>query len=326
MKQLVDIRSLLDKAKPNSPYWALVDAFDAAANGMENPEALARMEQVGEKDLLPWKALIHAMRALYGENPTACAAALSAMDSDSPPARLKPLFLAWIAVSESSSAKDLLTALSQEPAGLAVLYGALFAGRHPLVLLAEQAQEALFHGMLDQYEALVHRILRELQDQRGKNGPAASIRYALYCVEQAERHGCQDSFLYPLLLRSLGRSDGFCAIGLSLAEHDGAAAAIALRGALESEDGVFLDGDMRPAMEALAADLEGSTKIIRIGVEPGDGDQDTIPIGSEPRDGTKNDGRYSAAYVEKGRRKKIRPPQAHQLELFAQAQGYIHGL
>ena len=47
MSPIVDPYILLEQPKPLPEHWALVDAFDAVTNGMDNPEAL---EQIGVLD------------------------------------------------------------------------------------------------------------------------------------------------------------------------------------------------------------------------------------------------------------------------------------
>jgi hypothetical protein len=85
MKHIIDPRPLLEGASPSSPLWALADAFDAAANGMENPEADARLSAVTAEEFLPWKAAISALKALYADDRLACLDAAAAMAVDSPP-------------------------------------------------------------------------------------------------------------------------------------------------------------------------------------------------------------------------------------------------
>jgi hypothetical protein len=80
-----DLYVIVQPYSPDSPVWSLVDAFDAVTNGMTNPESFARMEELTESRLQPWKHLIHGIRSLYTDDIPGCQAALETMDDDSAP-------------------------------------------------------------------------------------------------------------------------------------------------------------------------------------------------------------------------------------------------
>ena len=258
MKRIIDPRPLLEGAPTSSPIWALADAFDAAANGMENPEADARLASVTAEEFRPWKAAISALKALYADDRQACLAAAAAMDEDSPPAVLSPLFRAWAL----SPAQDRPSAAKKKLADAAVavaeLYGRVMVDSHPLGILADQAEEALRQGMLDHFERSASRILRELHAKAPVDGPLLALRYAARCLSLLDEEGKEESDFFSVIVRSLGRADGFLSLALALIGKDDCAAAVALRGALEASDGIFLRGPLRELVAQAADLLDGS--------------------------------------------------------------------
>jgi len=261
MKHIVDPRTLLSSAPPDSPYWALIDSFDAATNGLENPEAFARLSAAADPELAPWQALVTAIRAVYAQNEELCAAQLDRMDEAAAPSLLKPLFRAWLQT--CGPERSALPALADAPAAVALLFQRLTAGTHPLVILAEQAEEALRQGMTDHYEGISYRIMRDLQSRQHGDGPALAVRYAVRSLRSLEESGCAGNDYFSVVLRALGRVDGFFSLGLALLEHDQPAAAAAFRGALEASDGHFVEAGLRPVLIDLIALLEA------VGTSPG---------------------------------------------------------
>jgi len=256
MEHIIDPRTLLVSAPPHAPFWALIDAFDAATNGLENPEASARLDQIEDPVVQPWKTLIAAIRAMYAQDETRCAGLLDLLEETSAPACLKPLFRAWLHTRGSAPAHAALRDLADSPAAVALLFQRLIAGTHPLVLLAEQAEEALRQGMTDHFEGLSFRIMRELQALRRCDGPVLAIRYALRSLRFLEESGYPGNDYFSVVVRALGQGDGFFALGVALLEVDGKAAATAFRGALDADDGHFADAAFRPVLTDLLALLD----------------------------------------------------------------------
>jgi len=141
---IVDPRAFLRSEPPASPIWALVDSFDAAANGMTNPEASARLSQVEEEAFRPWQALVSALRAFYSDDAASLLDALDRISDAAPPAVLKPLFRAW-ALSPDAAAEEIL---SEASAAVVALHGRVLSQIRPIEGLAEQAEEALSQGMI----------------------------------------------------------------------------------------------------------------------------------------------------------------------------------
>ena len=200
------------------PAWSLVDAFDAVTNGMENPESFARLDMITGEELQPWKHLVYAIQALYADDAPRCEAALAAMADDSPPAVLKPLFRAWMHRPDNSpgSRETLFAELAEACDPVVTLYRRLLIEPHPLSLLAEQAEEALRHGLAEQFATMAGKILRTLRELNNRDGPLLALRYAQYCLDLLDKGGYEDTDFFTAILKALGEADGFCVLGFAL--------------------------------------------------------------------------------------------------------------
>jgi hypothetical protein len=239
-----DLYAILRRYPSDSPAWSLADAFDAVTNGMENPESFARMEEVTDSRLQPWKHLIHGILSLYSGDIPGCEAALETLDEDSAPGALKPLFRAWIARQGTGHRETIFEELSGACNAVINLYRRLLVEPHPLSLLAEQAEEALNHGLVEQFAFLAGKVMRSLRDQKLGDGPLLALRYVRYCLDLLDKAGLGDSDFFSVTLKSLGEADGFCVLGFALIGKDDEAAAAALEKALVSGGGRFLDAAM----------------------------------------------------------------------------------
>ncbi len=250
---IVDPRAFLSAAPPASPLWALVDSFDAAANGMTNPDALSRLSEIDEEAFRPWKALVSALRALYADDPGGVCEALDRLPDASPPAVLKPLFKAWASAPEGSAAE----LLADAPAAVATLYRRVIADSHPAESAAEQAEEALRQGMAAHFEALACRVLRELHETSRADGPLLALRYAARCLALLDEADTESETFFPAMMRTIGRADGLAALGLALMGKDDRAAVAAFRGALGSPtQRGFLDAEARQVLAEAVSILE----------------------------------------------------------------------
>jgi len=193
------------------------------------------------------------VRALYSGDPPSCERALGSIGEGTPPAALVPFFRAWLVACRPGETKQLFRessgGIDAADRAVAKLYGRVLTDAHPLTILSEQAEEALRHGMLEHFESLCYRILRDLQEQRLCDGPLLAIRFAVSSLKALDEAGYGDTDFFSVILRALGRSDGFCALALSLMDRDQVAAAAALQGSLEAADGVFVRGSMRRLLE-----------------------------------------------------------------------------
>jgi hypothetical protein len=256
----VDIYTLLKAYPADSPAWSLVDAFDAVTNGIENPEALVRMESLTEPSLRPWKFLVGAIKALYDYDLPRCTAAYQAIDDDSAPGVLKPFFRAWIARQKTRDRALVFREISEFRDPVVGLYRRILMEPHPLTLAAEQAEEALHHGLYEQFETLALRVLAGLRAQVQNDGPLLALRYALYCLDMLDKNGYEGTDFFSALIRTLGEADGFCVLGFALIGKDNGTAAGALQKALDAGDGNFLDAPMRSLIGELILLLDPRQK------------------------------------------------------------------
>ncbi|MDR0387717.1 MAG: hypothetical protein LBH57_06735 [Treponema sp.] len=239
-----DLYAMMRQYPPDSPAWSVVDAFDAVTNGIDNPESFARMEELRESRLQPWKYLIYGIRSLYSGDIPGCRAALETIDENSAPAVLKPLFRAWIARQGAGRRETFFDELSGACKAVIGLYRRLLVAPHPLSLLAEQAEEALNHGLVEQFAFLAGKIMKSLQEQKHGDGPLLALRYVRYCLNLLDKAGWEDADFFSVTVKTLGEADGFCVLGLALIGKDNEAAAAALEKALASGGGRFLDAAM----------------------------------------------------------------------------------
>jgi hypothetical protein len=260
MYQYADLYTLLESCPRNSPCWSLADAFDAAANGMENPESFAKMETLEDPRFRSWQALIRAVKALYAGDLPLCRAAAEAMEDDQAPGALKPLFRAWIHRHDTKNRDGIFEELSRSCDAVAELYRRLIVEPHPLSLMAEQAEEALRHDLPEQFSAMAIRIMRKLREERRCDGPLLALRYALYCLELLNRAGYGDSGFFSAIIGTLGEADGFCALGFALIGKDNRAAAATLEKALQAGDGLFAAGAMRDLIARVISLLRTSPR------------------------------------------------------------------
>ncbi|MDR1948576.1 MAG: hypothetical protein LBQ38_04225 [Spirochaetaceae bacterium] len=258
MHQNADLYALLETCPGNSPYWSLADAFDAATNGMENPEGFARMETIQDPRFRSWQALIRAIKALYAGDLAACRSAADAIPENEAPGALKPLFRAWIHRHDPKNREGIFEELSRSCDAVAELYRRLLVEPHPLSLMAEQAEEALRHDLPEQFKTLAVRIMKKLREERRCDGPLLALRYARYCIDLLNRAGYGGSDFFSAIIGVLGEADGFCALGFALIGRDNEAAARVLRKALKAGDGLFLEGETRALAAGIAAQLESS--------------------------------------------------------------------
>jgi hypothetical protein len=263
MNENNDLYALARPYPPASPVWSLVDAFDAVTNGMDNPESFASMEKAAEPQFRPWKYLIYGIRALYSGDTPGCEAALEAIEDGSAPGALKPLFRAWVARQGTGRRKTIFDELSGTCNAVITLYRRLIVEPHPLSLLAEQAEEALNHGLTEQFALLAGKIMKSLEDQKHVDGPLLALRYVRYCLDRLDKAGWEESDFFSVTVKTLGEADGFCVLGFALIGRDDEAAAAALEKALASGSGRFLDAAMASLVrEFLPALKEGSVNRI----------------------------------------------------------------
>jgi hypothetical protein len=257
MDRTADLYTLAESFPQNSPCWSLVDAFDAVTNGIENPEALARMRQIDDPALRSWTALVRGIRALYAGDLPACRTAAEELEDGSAPGTLKPLFRAWLSRQGCGGRDEVFAELSGARDAVPGLYRRLLIEPHPLSLLAEQAEEALRQGLAAQFEGLALRVIKTLREQRRCDGPLLAMRYALRCLDLLDEAGGGEGFI-PGLTKTLGEADSFCLLAFALMGRDNRAAVAALRKGLGAGDGVFVTAPMADLLREALPLLEAS--------------------------------------------------------------------
>ncbi|MDR1901844.1 MAG: hypothetical protein LBQ88_06140 [Treponema sp.] len=258
MIESADLYALMENLPKDSPAWFLIDAFDAVTNGLENPEAFSRMEQIDMPIFKSWKNLIYAIKALYAGDMQACRSFAEAIGEDSAPAVLKPFFRAWICRQEGTDQETIFRELTNSCKQIADLYNRIIIKPHPLYLLAEQAEEALRHELGEQFEYLALKVLGGLRDI--KNGSVLSLRYAVYCLTRLDNTPSYGEEFFSALLKFLGRGDAYCALGFTLIGKNNRSALAAFRIALREQDGYFLDEDMHVLIEKICDFMEQEEK------------------------------------------------------------------
>lgn len=235
---------------------------------MTNPDARERLEACGQPRIVPWKTLERAVRALYEDDETACAAAATALSG--PPEVLRPLFRAWLEGGREA------TLPARTGAASARLHDALFSAPHPTALLADQAEEALRQGMEEHFEALALRVIRGLHDAGRAEGGALALRYTLRCLKLLDDSGLSRGNFLAAATRVLGQADGLVAQALATLESDEAGAGAALAAAIgvppgasgtydlvapghEPDEGRFLSGELRGVALAAIELLSGGS-------------------------------------------------------------------
>jgi hypothetical protein len=234
---------------------------------MDTSESFASMEGLTERRLQPWKHLIYGIHSLYAGDIPGCKAALEAVKEGSPPGVLKPLFRAWIARQETGRRKP--AAFNELTGAVGGLYQMLLVEPHPLSPLAEQAEEALNHGLTEQFAVLAGKVMRALMDQKQGDGPLLALRYVRYCLDLLDTAGGNDADFAAVTLKNLGEADGFCALGFARIGKDDAAAATALEKAVSAGGGRFLDAAMSSLVSSfLPALRERGRRFRRIPAAP----------------------------------------------------------
>jgi hypothetical protein len=209
---------------------------------MTNPEAEERLEKIGDEAFLAWKALVHAINAFYADDRPALEKAIQDIAPKSPPSVLIPLFDAWSGKTEPDGGSPLGNA------GRVVieLYKRVIFAVHPVKLLADQADEALRQGMIDHFELMASRVLRELHELKTPEAATLAIRYAQRCLSLLDETGEESIDFFSVIVRSLGRKDGLIALAFALVGRDDQAAASAFSGAVQAEGPTrFLDSQTR---------------------------------------------------------------------------------
>jgi hypothetical protein len=263
MSPIVDPYILLEQPKPLPEHWALVDAFDAVTNGMDNPEALEQIGVLDHTELASWKWLVFAIKALYEGNTKAVEQAVQHLPEGTPPAVLKGLFATWL------SEQNQRTFINIDEPGLADLYTKLRLHQHPLASRAEQTEEALKQGLIPLFEHHFEKILHELYHVQAEAGPGLAIRYGVHTLCILHEMGCRLEDFLTLLVQALGEADGCCCLAIAFIKlqetHPGLQERTlkAIEACLSAKDGRFAKADMKRTLGIIKTGLDASDRVQR---------------------------------------------------------------
>uniref|UniRef100_A0A7C3IFE8 Uncharacterized protein n=1 Tax=Gracilinema caldarium TaxID=215591 RepID=A0A7C3IFE8_9SPIR len=263
MSPIVDPYILLEQPKPLPEHWALVDAFDAVTNGMDNPEALERIRVLDHTELASWKWLVFTIKALYEGNAEAVELAVQYLEDGTPPAVLKPLFFTWL--SEHLHGKAVF--LNQPE--LADLYTTLRIHQHPLVSRAEQTEEALQQGLIPLFEHQFEKTLHALYSIHPNEGPGLAIRYGVHTLCMLHEMGCRLEDFLTLLVQALGEADGCCCLALAFIKLQEAHPPLqdrtlkAIDACLAAKEGRFANADMKKTLGIIKTGFDALDRIQR---------------------------------------------------------------
>jgi len=263
MTNIVDPYILLEQPKALPEHWALVDAFDAVTNGMDNPEALEQISSLDHTELASWKWLVLAIKALYEGNAEAVEQAVQHLEVGTPPAVLKPLFATWL--SEHLHA----TAVFLDQPELADLYTRLRIHQHPLASRAEQTEEALQQGLIPLFEHQFEKILYQLYHIHPEKGPSLAIRYGVHTLCRLHEGGYRLEDFLTLLVQALGEADGCCCLAIAFIKlqetypdlYDRTLQAIDT--CLALSEGRFASSDVKYTLGLIKNGLDGSDRVQR---------------------------------------------------------------
>lgn len=261
MNSIVDPYTLLEHPKPLPAYWALVDAFDAVTNGMDNPDALYQISNIDNGEIWNWKWLVFAIKALYEGNRDLVETAIAHIQDGSPPAVLKPIFELWL--SEISNNR----ASSFETRELVDLYNSLRLSQHPLANRAEQVEEALKQGLLPLFEHHSEKILYELYHIDPQLGPRLAIRYGVHLLCLLHEAGYRLEDFLTLLVQAFGEADGCCCLALACLKLQRAQPNLqeltynAIDTCLAAQPGLFADADTKKTLKLIKHRLYSQEKI-----------------------------------------------------------------
>ncbi len=186
------------------PSTVISDAFEAATNGMHNPEAFARLESL-EADQ-NWKNIIYAIRAFYNQDFGLMNNLLISVDPGSDAGRLVRV-LRHMAGTEDYSGK--LTK-SEERLALRVTENTRF-----LNSAVRQLKESIDYGE-ELFTETASLLIKEVKQKT----PVAAGRLALWSFRICIEKGFDDEALADNILMLFGQAEGLRLIALSLMETE----------------------------------------------------------------------------------------------------------
>lgn len=195
------------------------DAFEAATNGMENPEAVAALDLIPPESLFyPWRLLIRSILALYAGDSPGCLEAAGEISEESPLRALVPVLKA-LAGSRNSAldrrGKDLVRTMEDHKDSLAAQIG--------------QVHEALVTGMEEVFLSLFPPVLEQL----ALEDETAAARLTLWTLRQLEKYDLDYQTLFRQITQFWGQAEGCRLISLGIYPVDPEAAVLYWMGFLK---------------------------------------------------------------------------------------------
>jgi hypothetical protein len=187
--------------------YIISDAFEAVTNGMYNPGALERLEEIpAGSPLQPWKTAVYAVLAFYQGDTENMQALLQQLPQETPPAALAAPLRRLAGVGRHPSPgpreRELLDAVAADPSFIRSA--------------ASQLRECLSYDMAETFAETSLLLVREL----AADHPLAAKRLALWSMKTAAIRGYALE-LYPSQLEhSFGSTEGMRLAAMALRESD----------------------------------------------------------------------------------------------------------
>ena len=183
------------------------DAFEAATNGMHNPEALNRLNGLDDDDEVKvWKSLIAAIISFYNQDFKGVGALLSAVPDDSPAGRLKP---ALLHMSGLRSLERRATYHEEK------LIKKITEDSRFLASAIAQLNDSIEYGG-ELFAETASLLIKEIKSQNQN----AAARLTLWCFSVCFSQGFDEEPLADNVLMLFGQAEGLRLIALSLMEDD----------------------------------------------------------------------------------------------------------
>jgi hypothetical protein len=183
------------------------DAFEAVTNGMDNPEAMMKLEQLQSGDEVEqWKNLIEAVNAFYAQDQRLLESCLENIPSDSLPGSLKPALLHMSGLSP----------LGRQPTFYeGKLIKKITEDSRFLTSAASQLNDNIEYGG-DLFIETASLLIKEIK----VNNTEASERLVLWCFNICFQQQFDEEPLADNVLMIFGQAEGLRLIALSLMEED----------------------------------------------------------------------------------------------------------
>jgi hypothetical protein len=191
----------------NPVYTIITDAFETVTNGMHNPEAMQKLEEIRDVEgAAPWVDVIHAVRAFYLQDHQELATRLERVPDESAAGKLKPVLyhMSGAAGSEiqlNKAEENLSKVVTEESRFISDAAGQLI--------------ESVGYGEAV-FTETASLVIKEIR----KDNFQAAERLALWCLNTCFKNGFDEEPLADNLMMMFGQGEGLRLIGLALIEMD----------------------------------------------------------------------------------------------------------